>query len=638
LKQLVILAGGLGTRLAAQLGDRPKPLADVAARPVLEHQLELARAHGFDDVRLLIHHRAEAIETALGDGARFGVSLGYHVEREPLGTAGAVLAALPSLAERFVVAYGDTIFDVDLDRMWSHHVESGAAVTLFVHPNDHPHDSDLVALDARGAVTAFYPHPRPPDLYLPNLVNAALYVMDRAALEPWAPPSEPLDFAHDLFPRQLAAGVAIHGYRSREYIKDMGTPERLAKVESDVRSGLIERLALRNAAPAIFLDRDGTLNVEVNYLSDAGDLELLPGIAASIRRMNRAGRLAVVVTNQSVVARGECSEAELERIHAKLETLLGAQGAYLDAIHYCPHHPDKGFAGERPELKRRCGCRKPATGMIDRAIRELHIDTAGSWVIGDSTVDLLLAHNAGLRSVLVRTGHGGEDRKHAVRPDYEFFDLAEATDFILDRFEPAVERATGWLGACAAGDLVALGGLGRSGKSTWAGVFREALGRRGLRAVCVPLDAWLRSEDERSDAGVLGRFDLAAIEAFAVGLPGRTEPVALEISAYDRRTRTRREPVETLVIEPHDVVIVEGVPALAIDTLVAAARTHFYVDCDENERRRRFEREYRLRGFDAAAVAALYEQREVDEHPLIRASAVAADVVILDPDPSGDPE
>ena len=136
MKQLVILAGGLGTRLAAQLGDRPKPLADVAARPVLEHQLQLASDHGFNDVQLLIHHRAAAIEAALGDGGRFGLRIGYRVESEPLGTAGAVLAALPELADRFVVAYGDTIFDVDLARMWQHHIDSGAAATLFVHPND----------------------------------------------------------------------------------------------------------------------------------------------------------------------------------------------------------------------------------------------------------------------------------------------------------------------------------------------------------------------------------------------------------------------------------------------------------------------------------------------------------------------
>ena len=631
--QLVILAGGLGTRLAVELGDRPKPLADIAARPVLEHQIVLARDHGFEDVQLLIHHRAEAIQDALGDGARFDVRIDYHIEREPLGTAGAVLAALPALAERFAVAYGDTIFDVDLDRMWRHHAQSNAAVTLFAHPNDHPHDSDLVAIDSDGAVTGFHPHPRPPDLYLPNLVNAALYVMDRAALEPWAPPYEPLDFAHDLFPRLLEAGAAIHGYRSREYIKDMGTPDRLARVEQDVRSGLVERLALRNRVPAIFLDRDGTLNVEKNHLADAERLELLPDIPAPIRRMNRAGRLAVLITNQPVIARGDCSETDLERIHAKLETLLGEEGAYLDGIYYCPHHPDKGFAGERPELKRVCDCRKPATGLIELATEQLHIDTADSWMVGDRTADIQLARNAGVRALLVRTGHAGEDGQYPARPDYEFFDLAEATDFMLDAFEPAVARAADWLADCRAGDLVVLGGLGRSGKSIWASIFRETLGRRGQRAVCVPLDAWLRSEADRTPGHVLGRFDTAGIDAFAARLSERHTTIEVALAGYDRRTRTRLAAQEALRIEPNDVVIVEGVPALALDGLVSRARCHFYGDCAERERRRRFDREYSWRGLDPASIERLYDQREADEHPFIRRTAAVADIVIREPRP-----
>lgn len=631
LKQAVILAGGLGTRLAAQLGDRPKPLADVADRPVLEYQVELAGKYGFRDVQLLIHHRAEAIRSRLGDGGRFGLRIAYHEESEPLGTAGAVLAVLPQLAPRFLVLYGDTVMDVDLDRIWRWHAEREGGLSLFVHPNDHPQDSDLVEVDAEERVRAFHAQPRAPERSFANLVNAALYVVDRDALAPWASVEGKRDFAGELFPEMLEAGVRFHAYRSREYIKDMGTPERLLKVEADLRSGLVERLAWRNACPAVFLDRDGTLNEERGHLSRAEDLELLPGVATAVRRLNRAGRLAVLLTNQPVVARGECSEQELAGIHARLETLLGLEGAYLDGLYYCPHHPDRGFPGERAELKGPCACRKPGTAMLERAVGDLGIQREASWMVGDRSADLQLARNARVRSLLVRTGAAGQDRRYPARPDYEFYDLGEAVDFILDVFPGALANARAWLRGCEAGQTLLIGGLGRSGKSRWASIFREALASRGLRAVVLPLDAWLLPGSARGPGGVLERFDVPAIEALAAQLVSRGEALEVPLPGYDRLTREVFASGEVQRVEPDDVVILEGVPALALEALRATAATRFYVDCPEELHRRRFWREYRWRGLVEEEVEALYAGREADEHPLISASAAFADRRIGDP-------
>jgi D,D-heptose 1,7-bisphosphate phosphatase len=130
-------------------------------------------------------------------------------------------------------------------------------------------------------------------------------------------------------------------------------------------------------------------------------LELLPGAAEAVRAINRAGRLAVLITNQPVIARGECTEAGLRQIHNRLEWLLGESHAYLDAIYYCPHHPDSGYPGERPDLKTVCTCRKPATGLLETATRDLNIDVGRSWMVGDSTADMQAAQNFGIRSVLV---------------------------------------------------------------------------------------------------------------------------------------------------------------------------------------------------------------------------------------------
>lgn len=435
MKQLVILAGGKGTRLKDRLGDLPKPMIPIAGKPLLEHQVELARAHGFTDVLLFVHYRADLIQQHLGDGSRWGLRLGYIVEKEPLGTAGAVLAGFDQLAERFAVMYGDTMINVDLSRFWRAHETSGADGTLFLHPNNHPLDSDLVEMTGEGWVTAFHNRPHPQEKFFQNLVNAGLYVMERRGLESWCDNRQPLDFGKDLFPAMLRKGLKLLGYNSPEFIKDIGTPSRYDWVEAQYAAGIIQRSSLATPQRAVFLDRDGTLVKEISAqgLSRIEDLELLTGVVDAVHELNQAGLRAVLVTNQPVIAKGFCTEADLQQIHNKLETLLGREHAFLDRIYYCPHHPERGFPGERAELKIDCDCRKPKIGMIQQAQRELNIDLAQSWLIGDTTTDVQTARNAGIKSILVRTGHGGRDGKQTAAPDFTFDHLLAAVRFIVQQ-------------------------------------------------------------------------------------------------------------------------------------------------------------------------------------------------------------
>ena len=340
----------------------------------------------------------------------------------------------------------DTMVNVDLERVWNAHERAGADATLLLHPNDHPLDSDLVEMDAASRVTAFHNRPHPPGVWRQNLVNAGLYVLEKAALAahhaprptPRAPPL--LDFGKDLFPAMLRAGRILLGYNSPEYIKDIGTPYRYDRVSAELANGTIARSTLATPQRAVFLDRDGTLIIDRDNLRSADGLELLPGVPQAVRELNIRGWRTVVVTNQPVIAKGWTTETEMQNIHNKLETLLGAEHAFLDRIYYCPHHPDGGFPGERPELKIRCDCRKPATGMIRQAVADLNIDLAQSWLIGDTTTDVQAARNAGLRSILVRTGAGGQDGKHAATPDHEFSSLLDAVKFVVE--QPAAPADT----------------------------------------------------------------------------------------------------------------------------------------------------------------------------------------------------
>lgn len=411
MRQLLILAGGKGTRLKSVTGDIPKPLAKIGDIPILEHQVVHAAKYGFTEIIFLTSYRSELIEEHFGDGQSFGVSLKFLVDETPLGTAGAVLAVLDQLDPHFILLYGDAMHDVDLRRLSEFHLaRPNSAATLLVHPNDHPQDSDLVEIDGNFLITHLHGYPHPENAFYRNLVNAGLYVLTRQALEAYRQAPTPLDFAKNLFPEMISQGAHLFGYPSREYIKDMGTPERLQKVNRDYRSGRIAAHNLSRPLPAVFLDRDGTLIRHHAFLNHPDQIELLEGAAQAIRAIHEAGYLAILVTNQPVIARGECTRELLDKIHGKMENLLAQEAStYLDAIYYCPHHPDSGFEGEVKEFKIPCECRKPAPGMILRAAEDLNIDLAHSWIIGDSIRDWETAATIPLTPLFVRSGEDNPD-------------------------------------------------------------------------------------------------------------------------------------------------------------------------------------------------------------------------------------
>jgi histidinol-phosphate phosphatase family protein len=430
--QAVILAGGKGTRLAERLGGSlPKPLVDVDGEPLLGRVMRHLMGHGVDDFLLLVNHGAEHIARFVARPEYHGVRVRLVDDGEPRGTAGAVLGAFDDLDDRFIVIYGDTLLNVDITALMAAHEAAHADATLFLHPNDHPHDSDIVETGDDGRVLRFHPYPHAPGTELPNLVNAALYVVEKRALTPYRGISVPSDFGRNLFPQMLEDGASLRGYASFEYIKDIGTPKRLEKAERALRSGVVARASLSMPQKAVFVDRDGTLNEHRGFLREPGELHLLPGVAEGIARLNENEFRVIVVTNQPVIARGETTFEGLRQIHNRLETLLGEKGAFVDAIYFCPHHPDRGFAGEVPELKIDCDCRKPATGMITRAARALHVDLARSWMIGDTPRDMETARRAGLRAILVRTGEQGRDGDFDVTPEFTCDSFSDAVRIVL---------------------------------------------------------------------------------------------------------------------------------------------------------------------------------------------------------------
>lgn len=428
----VIQAGGKGTRISEITGDViPKPMLEISGYPILYHQMMNLKKNGITDITVIIGHLGNVIKDYFGDGKQFGLNISYVEEdpQKPLGTAGSLYFLKDKLKENFVFLLADVFIDIDFEKMEQYHIANNADVTLLTHPNGHPFDSDLV-VEEDGVVKAFDYKSNDRTTYnYKNLVNAGVMIFSPSVFK-YLTELRKYNYEKDIIVPLINEGKVV-SYKSSEYAKDMGTPERYRRVQEDYNSGICDAKNLANKQKAIFLDRDGTINEYVGFLRKEEDFRLIPGVSEAIKKINNSGYLAIVVTNQPVIARGEVTEEELEEIHKKMETLLGLDGAYIDDIYYCPHHPDKGFEGEIPELKIECDCRKPKTGMLEKAAREHNIDLSSSIMIGDSTLDIKMAENAGMQSVLLKTGQKGEDGKYEVSPTLIAEDLNDAINKII---------------------------------------------------------------------------------------------------------------------------------------------------------------------------------------------------------------
>jgi len=379
-----VLAGGFGTRLRQAVPDRPKALAEILGRPYICHLLDILARAGLRRAVLCTGHLAEQLENALGGSYR-GMTLLYSREDEPLGTGGALRLALERHpAETALAINGDSLSDADLGAFLAWFVESGRPAALLLAAVPDAARYGRVELGDGGRIAGFVEKGAPG----PGQINAGVYLLRPAVLDVLRPGAA-ASIERDVFPRLAAAGE-LGGFATDARFIDIGTPESYAAAG---RFLLGERAGQGGAA--VFLDRDGTVIAERNYLSDPAGVELLPGAAEGLRRMRELGLPLVLVSNQSGVGRGYFGADAVHRVHGRLLELLEAEGAGLDAIYVCPHAP-----------KEACACRKPLPGLIERAAREMGLDPSRGFVVGDKPCDVDLGLVVNATTFLVTTGYG----------------------------------------------------------------------------------------------------------------------------------------------------------------------------------------------------------------------------------------
>jgi D,D-heptose 1,7-bisphosphate phosphatase len=419
--KVVIMAGGKGKRISSIASDIPKPMIPVCGKPILEHQIDCLKKNGLTDVIISIEYLGQNIKDYFGDGSRFGCSISYYAENEPLGTAG-VLYKLENLTDYFILLNGDLIFDIDFSRMIAFHNEKKAHASLAVHPNSHPFDSALISTNNDCQITGWL-NKEDERTFYKNQVNSGIHILSVDLLKNCPQTKEKIDLDRDVLKPLIPTG-RIFAYSTPEYIKDMGTTERYAQVSSDIENGIVRNKNLAVKPKAVFLDRDCTINIFNGFVTKPENFILIDGAAEAVKKVNSAGYLAIIITNQPVIARGEVDFRTLEQIHMKMETELGKHGAYIEDLFYCPHHPDRGFEGERPEYKIDCNCRKPKPGMILQAAQKYNVDLSHSYMVGDDMRDVQAGIAAGCIPVFLTEKAGETEITENERNVLQFLNLS----------------------------------------------------------------------------------------------------------------------------------------------------------------------------------------------------------------------
>jgi D,D-heptose 1,7-bisphosphate phosphatase len=424
MRQAVILVGGRGTRLGEAARDTPKPLMPIVGDVrFLDYLIENIARHGLTDILLVAGHLGEQVEARYHGVRVRGGTVVVVREPEPAGTAGALRHVADRLDDVFLMSNGDSMFDINYLALASGlEPKDIARLALRRVPDGARYGRVSTDVDR---ITGF--HEKDADWTGDALINGGVYVLRRSVLD--LIDRTPLSIETDVFPELCRRG-AISGAEFNGYFLDIGLPETLGEARA--------ALPAQMRRPAVLFDRDGTLNRDDGYTYRTEDLEFLPGAVEAIRACNDAGALALVITNQSGIARGKYATADMHAFHAHMQARLVEHGAHVDAFYHCPFH-DQGVVPaytrtDHPD-------RKPNAGLLRRALMEWPINPARTLMVGDHARDADAAHAIGLAGAEVKPG----ELLDAVRRHLDGLKGASMTEAHVSALKDRATRARAWL-------------------------------------------------------------------------------------------------------------------------------------------------------------------------------------------------
>lgn len=392
---IVVLVGGKGSRISSLLKGKSKPELHLSKnKKIIDYQIKQLIKYN-KKIYFLSNFKFSSLRKYLKK--KFSKILNYELieEDKELGTAGALKNLENKKFDNFLIIYGDLLFNIDFKKLLIFHKKKNSDCTLLTHPNSHPYDSDAVNVSEDHKVKKIYTKRIK---FKPNNCLSGISVINKKCLK-FIEKNKFQDFTKNFLTKLSKNKKKIYAYSSREYVKDIGTIDRINKAKKELKTIKYKNGSLNSSLPAVFIDKDGVINRLDKKKHYQSIKHIFYNSIEALKIINNSKFLAVMITNQPAIAKGIISEKKFKNDLIYLTSKLGEKNVYFDKIYYCPHHPKRGFKNEIPELKINCKCRKPNNGLLLQAIKELNIDVKKSFMVGDQISDYIAAKKTKIKFI-----------------------------------------------------------------------------------------------------------------------------------------------------------------------------------------------------------------------------------------------